>query len=455
MEGKFNKLILITTSLGAFVGPFMSSAANIALPTIGTEFSMNSIWLNWVTLAFTLATAIFILPFGRLADIFGRKKLFVIGMAVFAIASIVCGASVSPVMLISARAVQGLSYAAVSVTVVSILTSVFPAGARGKALGLNVAMTYIGLSVGPFLGGVLTKYLGWRSMFFIIAAVSIFVVLSLISLKQEWMEAEGEKFDFAGSVIYGVALLGIIAGFSVIHSISGPVLLIIGLVAIVAFGLFENKVKQPILTMSLFKNNRVLTFSSIAALINYSATYALSFLLSMYLQYIKGYDPSMAGLILIAQPVMMAIFSPIAGFVSDRIEPQKVSSIGMALTTIGLAFFMFLDKDTSLHYIITALLILGFGFALFSSPNTNAVMSSVEKRYYGVTSGILGAARTVGQALSMGIASMVLAMHIGDEQINAGNALELIAAVKTTFIILTILCFIGIFASLARGKMHK
>lgn len=455
MEVKYNKLILITTSLGAFIVPFMSSSINIALPSISKEFVMNSVLLNWIALSFTLAAAIFILPFGRLADILGRKKLLLWGMLVFALSSLLCGLSFNPVMLILARFIQGICGAAIAVTVLSILTSVFPAGARGKALGLNVAMTYTGLSTGPYLGGLITKLLGWRSIFYIISIISIIIVVSLITLKQEWAEAKGEKFDYIGSFIYGISLIGIIMGFSVIRSIWGIILICIGLVAIIIFGIFENRVKNPILNMSLFKNNKVVTFSSLAALINYSATFALSYLLSLYLQFNKEYDPTQAGLILIAQPIIMTLFSPLAGMLSDKTEPRKVASIGMVLTTIGLSFFIFLNESTSLSYIITALLILGFGFALFSSPNTNAVMSSVEKKYYGVTSGILGAARTVGQALSMGVASLILVIYLGNVQISIANASNLLIAIRVTFTILTVLCFAGIFASYARGKMHE
>lgn len=455
MEKKYNKIILITTSFGAFIFPFMASAVNIALPSISEELTINSVLLNWIALGFTLATAIFVLPFGRLADIIGRKKLLIYGMISFAVFSIICATAVNAQMLIIGRILQGISAASIAVTVVSILTSVFPAGKRGKALGLNVAMTYIGLSSGPFLGGIITSALSWRVLFYLGAAATIIVAIPLFSLKEDWAEAKGEKFDFIGSAIYGIGLLGIISGLSFIHETIGPFFIIIGIIAILMFGVFENKTKAPILYMGLFKNNKVIKFSTLAALINYSATFALSYLLSLYLQLNLGFSPAYAGLILIAQPIVMAIFSPLAGLISDRIEPQKVASLGMIFTTIGLGFFIFLDNKTSLIYIITGLIVLGFGFAMFSSPNTNAIMTSVDKKYYGITSGILGAARTVGQALSMGIASLVLVSLMGNVQINAENSGELLLPIKITFSILTVLCFFGIFASIARGKMRE
>lgn len=456
MDRRVNKKAVLTiTTLGAFIVPFMTSAVNVALPSISKEFLMNTVALNWVALSFTLTSAMFIFPFGRLADILGRKKLLIWGMIIFTISAVLCGIAINSAMLIFARVIQGIGGAIISVTVISILTSVYPPGERGKVLGLNVAMTYAGLSTGPFFGGLLTEYFGWRSIFFIVIPVGILILALLYSLKQEWAEAKNEHFDYMGSIIYGVALFGIVLGFSIIRSTWGPILMVGGVISVIVFGFYESRVEQPILNMNLLKSNKVLTFSSIAALIHYSATFAISYLLSLYLQYIKGFDPTDAGFIMIAQPMVMAIFSPIAGRLSDRIQPQKVASLGMALTSAGLGFFIFISQSTSIIYIVSGLLIIGFGFALFSSPNTNAIMSSVEKKYYGITSGVIGAARTVGQTFSMGITSLILVIYMGDVQVSTSNQGDFLLAIKASFTIMTILCFIGIFASIARGELKR
>ena len=247
-----------------------------------------------------------------------------LGMTFFSIFSLLCGFAVNPIMLVVGRALQGVCAASIAVTVVSILTSVFPAGKRGKALGLNVAMTYIGLSTGPYLGGLLTTTLGWRSIFYFGTFVGLVVVLPLLTVKEDWALSKGEKFDFKGSFLYAISLLGIISGLSFINTFFGPIFIGVGIIALIIFGVFESKISAPILNMSIFKGNKVVIFSSLAALINYSATFALSYLLSLYLQYNLGYSPSHAGLVLIAQPIVMALFSPIAGFLSDKIEPQKL-----------------------------------------------------------------------------------------------------------------------------------
>ena len=456
MEDKPNKkIVLLITTLGAFIVPFMVSSINVALPSISKEFAMNTVLLNWVVLSFMLSIAVFILPFGRVADIFGRKRLLLYGMSGYTIASILCGISFDTGMLIASRVLQGISGAIISVTIISMLSSVYFQGERGRALGINVAATYIGLSSGPFLGGILTKYLGWRSIFFLVVPVGIIIIIILLNLKQDWAEAKGEEFDYKGSIIYGVSLFAVIYGFSLIRSFWGITLILIGFVLMIIFGFYENRVKNPILNMTLIKNNKILIFSSLAALINYSATFVVGYLLSLYLQYIKGFDPQQAGLILIAQPLIQALFSPLAGRLSDRIEPQMVASLGMAVTTTGLTFFVFLTENTNVEYIIAALLIIGFGFALFSSPNTNAIMGSVAKKYYGVASGVIGSARSVGQTFSMGITSLVMVFYMGNVQISRSNYPNFLISIKATFIILTILCFFGIFASIARGKINK
>jgi len=456
MEDKINKkIVLLIATLGAFIVPFMVSSINIALPSIGKEFAMNTVLLNWVVLSFTLSIAVFILPFGRLADIFGRKRLLLYGMSVFTLASIICGISFNAGMLIAFRVLQGISSTMISVTLVSILSSVYFQGDRGRALGINVAATYIGLSSGPFLGGFFTKYLGWRSIFFLVVPIGIIVIIILLNLKQNWAEAKGEEFDYKGSIIYSVGLFGVIYGLSLVRSFWSPTLMLMGFILLIIFGFYENRVKNPILNMTLIKNNKILTFSSLAALINYSATFAISYLFSLYLQYIKGFEPQQAGLILVAQPLIQALFSPLAGRLSDRMEPRMVASLGMAVTSAGLAFFIFLTENTSLEYIIAALSIVGFGFALFSSPNTNAIMGSVTKKYYGVASGVIGSARSIGQAFSMGITSLVMVFYMGNIQISRSNHPNFIISIKVTFVILTILCFFGIFASIARGKINQ
>ncbi|MFQ6050494.1 MAG: MFS transporter [Candidatus Hydrothermarchaeota archaeon] len=456
MDDTLNKRsVLLVATLASFLTPFMGSSINIALPSIGTEFAMDAVLLSWVATSYLLAAAMFLVPFGRIADIHGRKRIFTYGIIIYTVSSFLSAISTSSLMLISFRVLHGIGSAMIFGTGVALLTSVFPVGERGKVLGINVAAVYLGLSSGPFLGGFLTQHFGWRSIFLANIPLGLIIIFLIFwKLKGEWAGAKGEKFDFTGSIIYSLTLIAIIYGFSLLPAMSGAWLILIGLLGISTFVRWEMNVESPVLDINLFRNNTVFAFSNLAALINYSATFAVSFLLSLYLQYVKGLNPQEAGFILVSQPAVMAVFSPLAGRLSDRIEPRIVASSGMALTTIGLFLFTFLSEKTALEFVVGSLILLGFGLALFSSPNTNAVMSSVEKRFYGVASGTLATMRLVGQMLSMGIAMLIFAIFLGRVQITPANFHLFLISAKVAFIVFSILCFGGIFASLGRGKVR-
>ena len=340
-------------------------------------------------------------------------------------------------------------------TVIAILTSAFPPKERGRVLGINAAVTYAGLSLGPFVGGLLTHYLSWRSIFWVNALLGLLTIALIFwKFEGEWAEAKGEKFDIAGSIIYGLMLIAIMYGLTILPQILGAGLIIAGILGIVAFVKWENRVKHPVLDISLFRNNTLFALSNLAALINYSATFAVAFLLSLYLQYIKGLTPQIACLVLVAAPLMQVIFSPFAGRLSDKIEPGLVASAGMALTVIGLILFAFLRAATSLWLIVASLVILGLGFAFFAAPNTNAVMGSVDKKSYGVASAVLSTMRQTWMMLSMGIVMVLFAIYIGRVQITPEYYAPFLKSVNIAFIIFAVLCFGGIFASLARGKVR-
>jgi EmrB/QacA subfamily drug resistance transporter len=455
-EAETKRYALIVASIASFLTPFMGSAVNIALPSIGYEFAIDAVILSWIQTAYLLAAAIFLVSIGRISDIYGRKKFFLYGIILFTISSLLAGLSPSAIALIAFRVLQGFGSAMIFGTGVAIITSVFPVGERGKALGITIAAVYIGLSLGPFLGGLLTEFFGWRAIFLINVPLGIITTaFTFWKLKGEWAEAKGEKFDLTGAIIYSLVLVAIMYGLSVLPAQTGAWIILVGFVGLFIFVKWELRTESPVLDMNLFKTNRVFTFSNLAALIHYSATFAVAFLLSLYLQYIKGLSPLNAGLILVAQPVMQAIFSPPAGRLSDKIEPRIVASSGMTITSVGLLLLIFLTDSTPLIFIIVSLGLLGFGFALFSSPNTNAIMSSVEKRCYGIASSMVSTMRLIGQMLSMGIAMLLFTLYIGRVQITVDTYPLFLLSVQVAFIIFTVLCVIGIFASLVRGKLRE
>ncbi len=452
-QARVRNTALAVSILSSFLTPFMGSGLNVAMPVIAKEFSLSAVALGWVPTAYMLAAAMFLVPFGRAADILGRKRIFAIGIAVFALGSTLAAVSPSGLIFIISRVVQGIGGAMIFGTGVAILTSVFPPGERGKAIGWNTAAVYVGLSSGPVLGGFLTAGFGWRSIFWVtipIAAAAL--VVTLWKLEGEWAEAGGEGFDWTGSVAFGSGLIILMYGFSRLPSLTGLALTASGVAVLAVFIRIENRARAPILDLRLFRNNRIFAFSNLAALINYSATSAVSFLVSLYLQYIKGLPPEKAGLVLIAQPIVMAVCSPFSGKLSDRVEPRLIASIGMGFTSFGLFLFVFLGEGTTYPFIVGGLLCLGLGFGLFSSPNTNAIMGAVDRRNYGIASASVGTMRLSGQMLSAGITMMIFALFMGRVPIVPSLYPLFLKSLKTALTLYSGLCVVGIFASLSRGN---
>lgn len=450
------RAVLVASTTAAFLTPLMASSVNVALPSIGREFAMDALSVSWIATSAVLAAAMFLVPFGRLADIYGRKRIFTYGVITFTTFSFLGGIAPTGALLIVSRGMQGMGAAMIFGTSVAILTSAYQPAERGRVLGVNVAATYTGLSVGPFIGGFLTQHFGWRSIFLLNAVVGLLIiVLVLYRLKSEWVEAHGEKFDFPGSLLYMASLTALMIGFSKLPGSVGIWGTGAGVAGLLGFVFWEKRTPIPLLDIRLFGRNPVFTFSNIAALINYSATSAVTFLVSFYLQYIKALSPQTAGLILVAQPIMMALFSPLAGRLSDSVEPRVVASIGMSIIAIGLGLLAMVGMETPTALVTVYLLLIGFGFALFSSPNTNAIMSSVEKKLYGVASATFGTMRLTGQMLSMGIVMLIFAMIIGNVQITPEYYPMFLRSMQIAFVVFAILCVFGVFASLARGTVRK
>lgn len=450
-ERELKRSVLIVATFAAFLTPFLGAATNLALPSIGSEFLVSAINLNWVVSIYMLSTAMFLLPFGRLADIVGRKKIFFNGILLFSLSSFMVLFARTFGMFIALRIIQGISSAMIFGTSLAIITSVFPPGERGRAMGINVTAVYVGLSSGPFIGGFLTSWLGWRSIFLFLVPIGIAsLILIATKMKGEWAGSPEGKFDWKGSLIYGISLLLMMYGFSELPGTRGSLLIITGIALFVIFLLFEKRIENPVLPLGIITGNRVFAWSSLAAFIHYSSTSAIGFFMSLYLQYLKGLDPGQAGLVMISQPLTMALLSPLAGRLSDRRNPGVIASAGMALTATGIILMCFITTETPVPRIITLLIMMGTGFAFFSSPNTNAIMSSVERQDLGLASGIVGTMRMTGQMMSMGISMLLFALFLGNEIINPLNYPAFLTSMKTGLVIFAVLCILGVFASLAR-----
>jgi EmrB/QacA subfamily drug resistance transporter len=456
VDEREKKVILLVASLASFLVPYTGSSITIALPAMAAQFNADAVTLGWITSAYIVSAAIFIVPFGRLGDILGRKKLFVLGVLIFTASSLVSAFSPSAAFLIFARFAQGIGGALLFATSVAIVTQVYPPGERGWALGITIATVYAGLSIGPFLGGFLTDTWGWPAIFLINVPIGLAtIVLTLKGVAHEWADSAGERFDRVGSMIYAIMLFCAIFGILQIPGQASGIWILCFTGFLAVFLWWEKQCSSPLLDLTIFSHNRTFLFSNIAAMINYGATFAVAVLLSLYFQYIRELSAETAGLILIAQPVVQTLFSPLAGRISDRIEPRVVATAGMAITAMGLALFIFLTPTTPLPVIIISLMVLGFGYALFSSPNTNAIMSSVDKRFLGIASSMVATMRSLGQVLSMAIAMFCFSVFIGNVVITPSVYPALLTSISVAFTIFTCLCIAGVGSSYLRGTIHN
>jgi len=448
--------ILIVTTLSFVIIAFSSASLNIAIPTIRTALSLDAITENWIIISSLLITAMLLVPAGKVADIYGRKKVFTIGVGIFAFSLVFLSISTHSAMLIVFRFVQGIGSALIFATGIAILSSVFPPEKTGVVFGINVAGIYTGLMIGPLLGGILTQHLGWKSVFWIgIPFLVIILAMIFIMIKGEWYGEKEQKLDYVGIGIYGLILLSLMYGFSLLPELRSIWFILAGIALIPVFVFWERRTKTPVLDFKLFTRSRYFSISNFAAIFFYISIAAIGYLISIYLQNIKNYTPQIAGTILIAQYIFQALFSPVAGYISDRIEPRIIASVGSGLTVVGLLIFSFINEGTHIATIIIGLIFMGTGIAIFSSPNTKAIMSAVEKEAYGSGSAIRATMRLIGQNMGFAIVLILFAIFIGRVEITPTVYPELIKSTNIAFRIASAAAFIGLILSIFRGNSSE
>lgn len=450
--------ILSMVAITSFMGTFLISSINIALPAIEKSFDMDAVTLSWVVTSFLLSMALLLLPAGRWGDLTGIRRLFKFGVILFTISSLFCGIAPSGYWLILFRFIQGAGAAFTSTTGPAILVSAFPPRQRGRVLGMSVSAVYLGLAFGPFAGGILTQSLGWRSIFYASAflGTGVAIITQLFLGKDDTSAQESKsKLSLNSLVFYVAGLTSMVFGSSIIPKLPGWVLIGTGFIALMVFWKRESRSAHPVIPTRLFTQNRLFAFSNLAALINYSATFAIVFLLSLFLQKIQHMTPRQAGMVLIAQPTVMAIFSPVAGRWSDKLEPRILATLGMTMCALGLGAFTLLGQNTSIGMLVALLIWMGLGFALFSSPNMNTIMSSVDKNRYGLASGTAATMRVLGQMASMTIVTFMFALLFNGHSVDTISFPTFLKAMKYGFLTFALIAAAGIFFSYNRGNMNR
>lgn len=449
---KSENLVLLICAVLSFLTVFSFNGVMIVIPSIAIEYGMDNIAQNWVTIIFLLIVAVMSVPAGQIAGKYGLKRITILSIILFIIFSLVNVVAISTEMFLFCRLVLGISLAFINVTSMAMVVAAFRPEERGKALGINIMGVYVGLSLSPVIAGILNFQLGWRSVILIaIPLLIVLLILLLTKVDDEWITFENIPLDIKGSIIYGIGILFFIYGFTILNQTSGVILTVIGILILILFGYVELRQKYPVFDIRFFKNRRFLA-ANFASLSAYLATFAVTTILNYHLQYIKGYDSQAAGLILLVAPLVQVALAPIAGRLSDRYVPQILAAIGMGLGTISLLLFSMLDNETSLIFLIAAMIIYGMGFGLFSPPNTNVIMSSVPPKDTSVASAAVATMRTVGQTMSMGILTLVFAFVMGNVPMIPQYYPLLITSCQITCVICVILCIASVFASLVGIK---
>jgi EmrB/QacA subfamily drug resistance transporter len=445
---------LFVVSAVQFLTPFMLSAVGVALPAIGKEFSATAVQLGLVETVYIFAFSLFLIPAGRLGDIYGRKRIFTIGIVAFTAGTVSISFAFSIESFIVFRFFQGCGGAMISGTSVAILSSVFPPGKRGRAMGVIVGCVYLGLSLGPVLSGFMVTHLGWRWIFYLGVVVELFCLcLTVFKLKGEWADARGERFDFLGTFLYIVSLFFLIYGtLNQKEGVIYQVFMASGALGFLIFIAFEYRCSSPILDVGLVIHNRVFAFSNLATLINYAASFGIAFFFSLYLQVVRGFSPQQAGWILIIQPVFQSVLSPFFGRLADRVSPAGLATAGMALCSLSLGLVSQVHAGTPMPLIMGMLGLMGVGFSLFSSPNTTTVMGSVPPKSYGIASSFLATMRTMGMLCCMTIITLVFKQIMGDHPVSAKTQSSFLVSMHHCMIIFCFLCVAGVFCSMVRLK---
>ena len=452
MEIKLETYVIFISFITSFFAIFLSNGIIIGVPAIAQDFGMNNILQNWVPTLFFLVVAVFTVPAGQISGKFGVKKSLLAGVTVYLIGSIGAVVSMSSEMFLFFRILQGAGVAFLNVSAMAMTVQAVSPKKRGQALGFTVTGIYLATSLSPVICGFLVNNLGWRSMFyFVIPFLILCMILLVVKVPKEWKTYKDDKIDITGSVLYGLGILMFIYGFTAMITTTGKILTVAGLILLAVFARYELTQKTPVFNMHLFKNKKF-TSSNIAALCSYIAVMVVTTILNYHFQYVRGWDAQMSGMILIITPIIMALMAPNSGRLSDRINPQKLAGIGMGITTVALLILVFLTKDTPLYLVILAMVLQGIGVGLFSSPNTNAIMSSVPPKDAPTASASQATMRTIGQTMSLGLLTLVFAWIMGNLELAPQYAEMIVNASQIICTISLVACILAVFASLVGVK---
>ncbi len=446
-------ILLLACCIATFITPLLSTMMNLSLVNIGEEFGVGSHSLAYVNTSYLLASVIFMVPFAKAGDIWGKKRILMLGIVIIAVSSLIAVFSPSFWFLIACRAMVGAGAAAVTCTSMSMIADVFPVEMRGGAIGMQTMCVYIGLAVGPPIGGALNDLLGWHSLFYMMIPICVASLALIMLFRKEISPDAGSRFDANGTVLYGIGIFLSMLGVINMPAAWSFASLIVGIVFMILF--VRSQIGNPyhLLNVEIFRN-RTFSGSCLAAFMSYAASYSITFFMAMYLQSIGSLTATQAGFLMLVQPAVQAVGTPLFGRLSDKVADKRIlPTSGMLFTALGLVILMMLGETMSLAVVVLALLTVGFGFSLFSAPNTSVIMSSVHPSETGEASAMVSVTRQTGMMISMGIAMLFIALIMGSaDNLSPETYGDFLLVMKVSFGVCLVMCLIGAVASALRGK---
>lgn len=448
MQSEIEKYMILITFISSFFTVFVLNGLILGVPTIGAEFGMNNFYQNWILNIFTLIVTMLTIPAGQIAGKYGFKRTLSISNSLFLIGLIGSVIAISTETFLLSRIIQAIGIAFVNVCEIAIISLAISKENRGRALGIIVTGVYLGTSASPVICGFLVQNFGWRSIFYVsILFIAICVILIRWKITPEWKTNEHDAIDKIGSLLWMVSITLVIYGFSTLITDLGKIFVVVGLLLLAVYTLYELKQDSPVFDVNLFRT-KSFTAYNLSGMFGYFAVMVFSTLINYYFQYVKGFDPQLTGLILIVSPVIMSITAPNAGKLSDRVHPQKIATIGMVIATSAMVILSFLSKDTPLYIVIIAMALQALGMGLFSSPNMNAIMSSVDEKDAAFASAGQLATRAIGQAMSVGLLTLIFSWIMGSLVFSTAYADMIVNASNIIFMISAIACIASIITSI-------
>ncbi|WP_261840793.1 MFS transporter [Aliamphritea ceti] len=455
-------LALFSICLAAFLVPMAMAAVNLALPTIALDLHIDAVYLSWVPSAPLWGSVVLMLPVARLADLYGRRRIHLYGLALYAASSVVVAWVDQIEWLLFFRVLQGLSSSFIFATAMAMVATLAGSERRGMFLGIVSTSVYLGLTLGPVAGGWLTELLGWRSVFWLpvpgILLALVLVLRFVPTTPRTQQTNEGlsfsQRLDLTGSLIFALCTSCLFFGVSGLPDLRFAGVLFMGIVLCWVFVRHQRVAKAPLVRIDAMRQNRIFTRSLLASVCMYGASFPVLFILSLYLQYIQGLSPGEAGSIILIQALLMACVAPVAGRLSDRYEARVIATSGCGMFVLGFVVLFFAGMDSPLWQIQMGLCFLGIGFGLFSSPNNNAAMGSVDPSRLGIASAMLNLARTAGNMFSTTIMVVIFNYYFGEKVLQPEDYPQLLVVVKIAVLLGGAYALAGGYFSLTRGRMR-